>query len=190
MSTTNLSLMSPEERDAAREQVRALVRAVPDFPKPGILFRDITTVLADKQAMQTAIRLHIDAIADLVGTVDCVVGIESRGFLFGIPVAERLGAAFAPVRKPGKLPAAVIEQSYQLEYGEDRLQLHADAFRPGAKIVVVDDLLATGGTADATCKLIRQLGGEVLACVFMIELVGLKGRERLAPARVESLVSY
>ncbi|MCB9754422.1 MAG: adenine phosphoribosyltransferase [Myxococcales bacterium] len=183
-------ILSPEARESAREQLRAVVRAVPDFPKPGILFRDITTVLADKSALETAIRLHADAVADLVGQVDCVVGIESRGFLFGIPVAERLGAAFAPVRKPGKLPAAVVEQSYELEYGEDRLQLHADAIRPGAKVVVVDDLLATGGTAEATCKLIARLGGEVTCCLFMIELDALAGRARLAPTRVESLIHY
>jgi adenine phosphoribosyltransferase len=182
--------MSAPAREAAREQVRALIRDVPDFPKPGILFRDITPVLADRQAMLAATQLQVDAIADLIGGVDCVVGIESRGFLYGIPVASDIGAAFAPVRKPGKLPAAIVEQRYQLEYGEDCLQIHADALPKGAKVVVLDDLLATGGTAAAACDLIERVGGEVIACVFLIELGFLGGRARLGARRVESIIRY
>lgn len=169
--------------------VRDRVRAVPDFPKPGILFRDITPVLADPHALSTALELQLEAIADLDG-IDRVVGIESRGFLFGMAIAERLKAGFVPVRKPGKLPAATIEASYDLEYGSDALHIHADAIEPGQRVLVVDDLLATGGTAHTTCSLVRRMGGQVLAAVFLIELQALGGRARLDPVRVESVLSY
>lgn len=169
--------------------VRDRVRAVPDFPRPGILFRDITPVLADPVALKTALELQLSKIGD-VGGIDRVVGIESRGFIFGMAIAERLGAGFVPVRKPGKLPAATIEASYELEYGTDALHVHADAIEPGQRVVVVDDLLATGGTAHTTCSLVRRMGGEVLAAVFLIELGGLGGRARLQPTRVESVLTY
>ena len=169
--------------------VRDRVRAVPDFPRPGILFRDITPVLADPVALRTALELQLLAVSDLTG-IDRVVGIESRGFLFGMAIAERLGAGFVPVRKPGKLPAATIEASYDLEYGSDALHIHADAIEPGQRVLVVDDLLATGGTAHTTCSLVRRMGGEVLAAVFLIELAGLHGRARLDPLRVEAVLRY
>ncbi|MEZ4430360.1 MAG: adenine phosphoribosyltransferase [Nannocystaceae bacterium] len=182
--------LSPTVRARALELVRGLVRAVPDFPRPGILFRDITPVLADPEGLTLALRLHLDAVRDLSGAVDHVVGVESRGFLFGMAVAERLKVGFSPVRKPGKLPSAVVEASYALEYGEDRLQLHRDAFHPGARVLLVDDLLATGGTAEAAIRLIHELGGEVAGCLFLIELAGLGGRARLEPRRVEAILRY
>jgi adenine phosphoribosyltransferase len=169
--------------------VRDRVRAVPDFPRAGILFRDITPVLADPVALSAALELQLSAVSDLRG-IDRVVGIESRGFLFGMAIAERLGAGFVPVRKPGKLPAATIEASYDLEYGSDTLHIHADAIEPGQRVLVVDDLLATGGTAHTTCRLVRRMGGEVLAAVFLIELHGLGGRARLDPMRVEAVLAY
>ena len=143
--------LDADTRERLRAGVRARIRDVPDFPKPGILFRDITPVLADAETLAGALDLHIDRIADLVGHVDTVVGIESRGFLFGMAVAARIGAGFVVVRKPGKLPAKVVEATYELEYGTDRLQIHADAIRPGERVIIVDDLLATGGTASRRC---------------------------------------
>lgn len=181
---------SAEERDDALRQVAARIRSVPDFPVPGILFRDITPVLADPVTLDLAVRLHLDHIHDLVGRIDRVVGIESRGFLFGMAVAHALGAGFAPVRKPGKLPAATIEQTYALEYGHDRLQLHTDAIGVGDRVLVVDDLLATGGTSNAAATLVERLGGEVVACLFLIELADLAGRARLGARRVESVIVY
>lgn len=178
------------EHEAARARLRASIRAIPDFPLPGILFRDITPLLADPSAAATALELHLHHLADLGDRIDRVVGIESRGFLFGAPLAQRLGVGFVPARKPGKLPATTIEECYALEYGSNTLQLHADALGSGMKVVVVDDLLATGGTAHATAKLVERLGGEVLACLFLIELEGLGGRERLAGRRVESVLRY
>ena len=169
--------------------VRSRVRAVPDFPKPGILFRDITPVLADPTAMRAALKLQLRAIADLTG-IDRVVGIESRGFLFGMAIAERIGAGFVPVRKPGKLPAATIEARYELEYGSDALHIHADAIEAGQRVVVVDDLLATGGTAHTAIELVHRLGGYVVAAVFLIELETLAGRQRLLPTRVDSILKY
>lgn len=184
------SILSPAERAAAVQQVDGRVRCVPDFPAPGILFRDITPVLADADALAAAVRLHHDRVADLVGGIDRVVGIESRGFLFGMALAHVLGAGFAPVRKPGKLPAATLEQTYTLEYGHDRLQMHVDALASGDRVLVVDDLLATGGTCEAAARLVERLGGEVVACLFLIELAELGGRARLAPRRVESVLVY
>ena len=163
---------------------------MPDFPKPGILFRDITPVLADHEALSAALDLHIDAIAELAESTDKVVAMESRGFLFGMALAERIGAGFVPVRKPGKLPAETIQENYTLEYGMDSLQIHADAIRDGEKVLVVDDLLATGGTASAACRLVERLGGRVLCCLFLIELSALSGRARLEGHRVESLLAY
>lgn len=178
------------DNEQSRALLRAKIRSIPDFPQPGILFRDITPVLADPVAFTTAVELHLHHIHDLVGSIDVIVGIESRGFLFGPILAHRLGLAFVPARKPGKLPATTIEERYQLEYGHNALQLHADAFASGAKVLIVDDLLATGGTAAATARLIGRLGGEVLACVFLIELLALGGRAALTDQRIESLLTF
>jgi adenine phosphoribosyltransferase len=181
--------LSPERRAAALQLVGGLVRSVPDFPQPGILFRDITPVLHDAAALDAAVQLHLERIADL-GAIDRVCGIESRGFLFGMALAHAIGAGFVPVRKPGKLPAATIEQTYALEYGHDRLQLHVDAVAAGDRVLVVDDLLATGGTAGAAARLVERLGGRVVACLFRIKLAALGGRARLASHRVESVLVY
>jgi adenine phosphoribosyltransferase len=185
---------APVEMHTDHQQSRALLRAkireIPDFPQPGILFRDITPVLGDPLAFATAVELHLHHIRDLASTIDVIVGIESRGFLFGPILAHRLGLAFVPTRKPGKLPAATLEESYALEYGENVLQLHADAFPRGAKVLIVDDLLATGGTAAATGRLVARLGGEVVACLFLIELLALGGRATLTDYRVESLLEF
>ena len=175
---------------AAVDRVRAKVRSVPDFPKPGILFRDITPVLADPPTLRTALALHHRQIADIEGQLDKIVGIESRGFLFGMALAAQLNVGFVPVRKPGKLPAATTEVRYALEYGADTLQIHTDAIGPGDRVLVVDDLLATGGTADAARRRVTELGGTVLAALFLIELVDLGGRQKLEGLRVETILRY
>ncbi|MCB9566243.1 MAG: adenine phosphoribosyltransferase [Myxococcales bacterium] len=185
--------LSDDARASAHARVAHLIRSVADFPKPGILFRDITPVLHDPQGLDNAVALMIDRVGDLVrehGRIDRIVGIESRGFLFGMAIAALLKVGFVPVRKPGKLPAATIEESYALEYGTDRLQLHADAVTPGDRVIIVDDLLATGGTAGATCALVERLGGKVEACLFLIELEALGGRGRLHDRRIESVLRY
>jgi len=168
--------------------LRTIIRNVPDFPKPGVVFRDITTLLADPQATRDA----ADAITEpyKAAGVDVVVGIESRGFIFGSLVAERLGVAFAPVRKPGKLPAGKIEETYDLEYGTDTIEMHIDAVKPGQKVLMVDDLLATGGTMAAACRLVERLGGEVVGCTFVIELSFLQGRRKLDGRNTFALVDY
>lgn len=169
-------------------RLKAAIRDVPDFPKPGILFKDITPVLADPKLF----RASVDYFAELhAGShIDVVVGMESRGFLFGAPLAMDLSAAFVPARKPGKLPYDSIEVSYNLEYGTATLVMHSDAVRKGQKVLVVDDLLATGGTASATCKLVERLGGQVVACCFVVELDFLDGRKALRGVPVESIVHY
>ena len=169
-------------------RLKAAIRDVPDFPKPGILFKDITPVLADPKLF----RATVDYFAELhAGShIDVVVGMESRGFLFGAPLAMDLSAAFVPARKPGKLPYDSIEVSYNLEYGTATLVMHSDAVRKGQKVLVDDDLLATGGTASATCKLVQRLGGQVVACCFVVELDFLDGRKALQGAPVESIVHY
>jgi adenine phosphoribosyltransferase len=168
--------------------VKSLVRDIPDFPKPGILFRDITPLLADPKGFH----IVLDAFAEhFVGEhVDAVVGIESRGFIFGGALAARLNASFVPVRKPGKLPAKVDRVSYSLEYGENELEMHRDSLAEGTSVVVVDDLLATGGTAAAAAELVHRQGAYVMAFAFMVELDGLQGRERLLPTPVFSLLNY
>jgi len=162
------------------------LRDVPDFPKPGILFKDITPLLATPAAM-------VEAIARLakldVGRVDRVAAIESRGFLFGAPLAVKLGVGFVPIRKPGKLPWKTRRVEYSLEYGKDAVEMHQDAIGKGERVLLVDDLLATGGTMGAACQLVEQAGGVVAACAFVVELCFLPGRPRLAPRRVESLVA-
>lgn len=162
------------------------LRDVSDFPKPGILFKDITPMLASPTAMRTAVdRL----VAIDFGRIDKVAAIESRGFLFGVPMAMRLGVGFVPVRKPGKLPWKTHRIDYVLEYGSDAVEIHQDAFQPGERVVVVDDLLATGGTMAAAARLVEAAGGVVAGCAFVVELGFLNGRQRLAGRRVEALVS-
>lgn len=169
-------------------RIATTVRDVPDFPKPGILFKDITPVLADPRLMTDITRALAEAFRG--AGIDAVVGMESRGFIFGAPLAMALGAAFVPARKPGKLPWKTIRESYALEYGEATLELHEDAIRPGQRALIVDDLIATGGTALATAKLVERLGGTVVAMAFVVELGFLGGREVVAPHPVHSLVAY
>ncbi len=168
--------------------LKAKIREVPDFPKAGILFYDITTLLSDPAAS----RYVIDQLSSpyLKEGIDKVIGIESRGFIFGAPIAERLNAGFVPVRKPGKLPAERIEEQYDLEYGQDALCIHKDAVSPGERVLIVDDLLATGGTLAATAKLIQRLEGQIIEMACVIELLGLNGRKKLNGHRVFSLLTY
>jgi adenine phosphoribosyltransferase len=170
------------------EPLKELIRAVPDFPKPGILFYDITTLLKDK----TGFAQLIDAFAQYyIGKkVDLVLGIEARGFIFGPALAYRLNAGFVPVRKPKKLPAAVERVQYDLEYGSDSLEIHADAILPGQRVIIVDDLLATGGTMEATIELVKRMGGEIVGLTVAIELDFLKGREKFPEIDVFSLMHY
>ena len=170
------------------EALKALVRTVPDFPKPGILFYDITTLLKDK----TGFAQLIDALAAhyIEQRIDLVLGIEARGFIFGPALAYRLNAGFVPVRKPRKLPAPVARVTYDLEYGTDTLEIHKDAIKPEQRVVLVDDLLATGGTMEATVKLVKQLGGEIAGLAFALELDFLRGRERFDEHDVFSLLHY
>lgn len=164
------------------------IRHVPDFPKPGILFYDITTLLRHPTGLKAA----IDRLAAPYESVriDVVVGIESRGFILGAAVAERLGAGFIPVRKPGKLPARAIKEIYDLEYGKDALEIHADAVENGQRVLIVDDVLATGGTAAATTQLVRKLGGELHGLAFLIELLALNGKSKLAGENVYSVLQF
>ncbi|HVN84963.1 MAG TPA: adenine phosphoribosyltransferase [Candidatus Binatia bacterium] len=167
--------------------IKSFIRDIPDFPKPGILFKDITPLLANGAAF----RQVVDRIAERYrGRVDMVLGIESRGFILGAPVAYALGCGFAIVRKPGKLPADTYAAEYALEYGVDRLEIHRDAFGHPCRVVLVDDLLATGGTSSAAIQLIERLGGEVIECAFVIELTFLNGRQRLNPRSIFSLLQY
>jgi adenine phosphoribosyltransferase len=170
------------------EPLKDLVRTVPDFPKPGILFYDITTLLKDKAGFAQM----IDALAaHYIGKdVDLVLGIEARGFIFGPAMAYRLNAGFVPVRKPKKLPAATAKVTYDLEYGSDSLEIHLDAIEPGQRVVIVDDLLATGGTMQATVQLVKQLGGEIAGLAFAVELDFLRGRQKFAEYDVFSLLHY
>src|ERR1035438_10236530 len=170
------------------EPLKTLVRTVPDFPKPGILFYDITTLLKDRKGFATL----IDALAQhYIGQdIDLVLGIEARGFIFGPALAYRLNAGFVPVRKPRKLPAPTIRVTYDLEYGTDSLEIHQDAIEPGQRVVLVDDLLATGGTMEATVKLVKQLGGDIVGLGFAVELDFLKGRDRFTGLDVFSLLHY
>ena len=163
-------------------------RDVPDFPKPGIVFKDITPLLQNHAAFERIISNFVDRYAGK--GIDTIVGIESRGFLFGAPLAHQLGASFVPVRKKGKLPYKTVDISYDLEYGSATIEMHTDAIRKGQRVVVVDDLLATGGTAGAACKLVVQQGGEVVECAFVVELAFLGGRDKIDAAPVYSLVSY
>jgi len=176
----------PESTNIAA--LKALVRTVPDFPKPGILFYDITTMLKDR----TGLAMLIDELAAhyLERKIDLVLGIEARGFIFGPALAYRLNAGFVPVRKPRKLPAPVARVTYDLEYGSDSLEIHCDAIVPGQRVLLVDDLLATGGTMEATLKLVNELGGQVVGLAFAVELDFLRGRERFPEQDVFSLLHY
>jgi adenine phosphoribosyltransferase len=173
-------------QDTAR--IRSLIRDVPDFPKPGIVFKDITPVLKDPVALRQALDLLAEPFCK--ERVTAVAGMESRGFIFGVPVAERLGVGFVPVRKPGKLPWRAVAEEYALEYGTDRLEMHEDALGKGDRVLIIDDLLATGGTAAATSRLVVRLGAEVVGAGFVIELAFLNGRARLAGLDVRSLVVF
>lgn len=168
--------------------INNLIRDVPDFPKPGIVFKDITPILSDPDAMKQV----CDALAAPYkeAGVTKVVGVESRGFIFGTPLAERLGAGFVPIRKPGKLPWKCVSESYSLEYGKDTLELHIDSVGPDDTVVIVDDLLATGGTLGAACRLVKGLGATITGCSVVIELGFLEGRAKLSDYTVHSLVSY
>ena len=164
------------------------IASIPDFPQPGVLFRDITPLMSDGEAFHAATS-EIQKFAEQVGA-EVIAGPESRGFIFGCPVAANLHISFVPVRKPGKLPRETISYRYDLEYGSNELHMHKDAITPGQKVLIVDDLLATGGTVQATIKMIEELGGVVVGCAFLIELEGLKGREALAGYEVFTLMSY
>ena len=168
--------------------LKALIRDIPDFPKPGILFRDITTLLSDPAGL----RYSIDTLASKIEDwqPEYIVGMESRGFIFGAALAYKLGIGFIPIRKPGKLPAAAWSVEYALEYGTDKLEIHQDAAPPGSRIAIVDDLIATGGTAAATAKLVREIGGDLVGCAFLIELDALDGRSHLPDVPIISLVHY
>lgn len=168
--------------------LRALIREIPDFPKPGIVFRDITTLLHNPEGLRYTIDLLTEQCRDW--GADHVVGIESRGFIFGVPLAYRLGAGFVPVRKPGKLPAAVHTIEYDLEYGTDRLEIHQDGLQPGCKVIIADDLIATGGTARATAALVERIGCELVGFSFIVELKALGGRQQLPDVPIVSLVAY
>ncbi len=164
------------------------VRAIPDFPSPGIIFRDVTSVLQDPDGLKLAIDSMIKLLDGV--TFDLVAGTESRGFMFGMPIAYALGKAFVPVRKKGKLPLETITAKYDLEYGSAEIEIHKDAILPGQKVVLVDDLIATGGTLAATANLIEQLGGEVVKILLLMELAGLKGRDKLMGYDVQSVITY
>jgi len=168
--------------------VQSYIRAIPDFPLPGILFRDITPLLKDKQAFKAAIDLFVDKYKQ--AGINHVVGIEARGYMLGAPLAYAIGAGFVPVRKPGKLPYSKLSESYALEYGTNSLEVHADALGNGDRVLVVDDLLATGGTAAATRRLLERLGADVAGFAFLIELEALNGRDALKGADVTSFITY
>ena len=168
--------------------LKQIVRVIEDFPKEGISFKDITTLIGDAEGLKASIDAIVDYLKDK--NIDVIVGPEARGFIFGVPVAYALGVGFVPVRKPGKLPAETISITYDLEYGSDTIEIHKDAIKPGQRVAVVDDLLATGGTVEAVAKLIEQAGGEVASLDFVTELTELKGREKLKGYDVMSLVEY
>lgn len=170
------------------KKLEEYVRSIPDFPEEGIIFRDITSVLQDKDSLKMA----IDAIQkELEGVeFDLVLGPESRGFIFGVPIAYNMNKGFIPVRKKGKLPCETVEMEYDLEYGTAIIEMHKDAIKPGQKVVIIDDLIATGGTIEAITKLVESLGGEVVKIVFLMELEGLKGRDKLQNYDIASVISY
>lgn len=169
-------------------QVEKYIRSIPDFPEPGIIFRDMTTVTQNPEGLQLAVSSMKEKIEDL--DFDVIVGLEARGFMFGTPIAYDMKKGFVPIRKKGKLPAETISESYELEYGTAEIEIHTDAIIPGQKVVILDDLIATGGTIEAAIKLVERLGGEVVGCVFLVELAGLEGRKKLEDYRVDSVIVY
>ena len=170
------------------KKLEEYVKSIPDFPEKGIIFRDVTNVLQDADGLHMA----IDQMQKKLEGVDfdIVLGPESRGFIFGVPIAYNMHKAFVPVRKKGKLPRATISQTYDLEYGTATIEIHKDAIQPGQKVVIIDDLIATGGTTEAIIKMVEELGGEVVRCVFLMELAGLKGREKLNGYDIDSAIIY
>ncbi len=171
------------------EEVKQKIRSINDFPKPGIVFKDITTALKDAETLKKM----VDFLAENFSgeKIDYIVGLESRGFIFGVPVAYQLNAGFIPIRKPNKLPAKTIKESYQLEYGSDTIEMHEDALKKGDRVLIVDDLLATGGTAAAACNLVTKAGAEIVGCAFVIELVDLQGKNKLPKdCRIVSMLEY
>lgn len=172
----------------AQVDLHKWIRDIPDFPKPGIIFKDITPLLASPEAFGAVIERLTERYANR--EIDAVAAAEARGFIFGAPLALRLNAGFVPIRKPGKLPYATVALEYQLEYGTDRLEVHTDALKPGQRVLLIDDVLATGGTMRACCDLVTRTGAELVACAFALELTFLGGREKLAPIEVFSLISY
>ena len=170
------------------KRIEDYVISIPDFPEPGIIFRDVTSILQDAEGLRLSIDLMQEKLKDV--EFDVIAGTESRGFMFGVPIAYNLHKSFVPVRKKGKLPCETVSATYELEYGTAEIEMHKDAIKPGQKVVVIDDLIATGGTVEAAIKLIEQLGGEVVKAVFLMELAGLKGREKLAGYDVESIICY
>ena len=170
------------------KKIEEYVRSIPDFPEPGIIFRDITSVLEDADGLQLAVDSMQEELKDI--DVDVVVGLESRGFIFGMPVAYNLHKPFVPVRKKGKLPCETVSTSYDLEYGSAEIEMHKDSIKPGQKVVIIDDLIATGGTVEAAVRLVEELGGVVVKIVFLMELEGLKGREKLKGYDVASVIRY
>ncbi len=180
--------MTNISNNEAKILVEKLIRSVPDFPKPGIVFRDITPLLADPDGLTQAIRLMI---APFEGQhIDLIAGAESRGFIFGTVIAHFLNCGFVPIRKPGKLPAETISEEYQLEYGTDNLEIHTDAIKPGQRVLIVDDLLATGGTMEACCKMVEKLGGKIVGISLLIDLAFLKGREKLKGYDTNAVITY
>lgn len=171
-----------------RHEIDQYVRSIPDFPEPGIIFRDITSIIQSPEGLKKSVDGILDSLKDV--EFDIVVGPESRGFIFGMPVAYMLGKGFVPVRKKGKLPCETIEREYALEYGTAVVEMHKDAIKPGDKVVIVDDLVATGGTIEAIIQMIESLGGEVVKIQFVMELAGLSGREKLKNYDVDSLIIY
>ena len=170
------------------KKIEDYIRSIPDFPEPGIIFRDITSVLQDADGLQLAIDSMQDCLKD--AEVDVIAGTESRGFIFGVPIAYNLHKPFVPIRKQGKLPCETVSQSYDLEYGSATIEMHKDSIKPGQKVAIIDDLIATGGTIEAAIKLVESLGGEVVKVVFLMELEGLKGRERLKDYDVDAVIKY
>lgn len=170
------------------KKLEEYVRSIPDFPEPGIIFRDVTSVLQEADGLQLSINGIMDKLKDV--DFDVVVGPESRGFIFGVPVAYNMKKAFVPVRKKGKLPCETVSMEYDLEYGSAVIEMHKDSIKTGQKVVIIDDLIATGGTIEAITKLVEQLGGEVVKIVFLMELAGLEGRKKLAKYDVDSVICY
>lgn len=186
--SNKLELLPGGGMETYMKKLEDYVRSIPDFPEPGIIFRDVTSILQDKDGLKLAIDQMQEHLKDI--DFDVIVGPESRGFIFGVPIAYNLNKAFIPIRKKGKLPCETISMDYDLEYGKATIEMHKDAIKPGQRVVIIDDLIATGGTIEAITKLIEMLGGEVIKIVFLMELKGLNGREKLSGYDVEAVIEY